>query len=53
MKGWRVQGKGDHPVINTVAMELPTHGLMKYKDTKTKCCHLKNLPVKEFCGKLL
>jgi hypothetical protein len=42
MKGWRVEGKGDHPVINTVAMELPTgHALTNYKDTKAKCRHLK------------
>jgi hypothetical protein len=37
----RVEGKGDHPVINTVAVELPTHGLINYKDTKTNCHYLK------------
>ncbi len=27
------------------------HGLINYKDTKEKCRHLKNLPVKGLCGK--
>jgi hypothetical protein len=27
------------------------HGLINYKDTKTKCCHLKNCPVKGLCGR--
>jgi hypothetical protein len=28
------------------------HRLINYIDTKAKCCHLKNLPVKGFCGRL-
>jgi hypothetical protein len=31
----------------------PLHGLINYKDTKAKCRHLKNLPVKGLCGKRL
>jgi hypothetical protein len=29
------------------------HGLINYIDTKAKCRHLKNLSVKEFCGRCL
>ncbi len=29
------------------------HGLINYKDTKVKCCHLKNWPVKRLCGRCL
>jgi hypothetical protein len=30
--------------------ENPGHGLINYIDTKAKCCHLKNWPVKGLCG---
>ncbi len=29
------------------------HGLIKYIDTKAKCCHLKNWPVNGLCGRCL
>ncbi len=29
------------------------HGLINYRDTKAKCCHLKKLPVKVLCGRCL
>jgi hypothetical protein len=30
-----------------------SYALINYKDTKTKCCHLKNRPVKGLSGKCL
>jgi hypothetical protein len=29
------------------------HGLINYIDTKEKCCHIKNWPVKRLCGRCL
>ncbi len=29
------------------------HGLIKYRDAKSKCCHLKKLPVQIDCGRCL
>jgi hypothetical protein len=37
-----------------VTIEHLTHGLINYKDTKTKCRHLKKfIPVKGLCGRYL
>ncbi len=33
--------------------EYPYHGQINFKDTRAKCCHLKNWPVKGLCGRCL
>ncbi len=40
-------------LLKYIIGDIADHGLIKYKDTKAKCRHLKNWPVKWLCGRCL